>query len=557
MRDMATAAPALAVGIGVAFMAYGVASLLNLALTSQRQRLWVWITATCTAYLALCATLSNWMIDDAAITFAYSENLVRGFGLRLHPALAPEEGYSNTLWMLWLAALRALGVPITIGAKVSCLAIGVLTCVAVHFGATRLLQATETADTQPTASTERTTALVAAMVLCGAPYLVWSASGLEHGLQALAILVAAIAPLFWTHHLAATSIALCALVLVRPEAPLLVATCFGVHVFYALPRVGWLGAIRSNLLVALIPAVVWAGLIAFRLAYFGDPLPNPFYAKASDATFARVLNVVGGSWGYVLSWAFGSGFLIVIPPLARAIRRPVPLPIALILGLVASHLTFVLYAAGDWMGCWRFISPIIPALAVLVAWAYHAPVVRANPGGSTLAAGLTMAFLALGTTTQYLAFAAGPTTPYLVVTSVGQHFVDLAARLGVKEPKLAHHDAGGTSYLARIHLIDLGGLGNRAIAKHWDDPEFIAQYVLHEEAPDFIFGASQLFAAGRSLFWQRPEFDTLYVRLEFLNTPVMSSDLCHIKRSIVNEQALPPGISVERTNGVVSKVIVQ
>lgn len=567
----ASAAPDLAFGIAVSLFVFGLAALAcsSTSKSSGHVRTWPWLIASIASYIALCFPLAEWMIDDAAITFAYSENLVRGFGLRLHPSLPPEEGYSNTLWMLWLAALRALGVAIPAAAKVSCLALGVLTFVLVHMSIRKLrdssLAATAGSDANlPIDDRSAAPFLVANAVLLGAPYLVWSASGLEHGLQALTMLIAAVAPQLSTWPRTVTAAALSALVLVRPEAPLIVATCFAVRVGHSIPGRGLLVATRSNLMVALVPAICWAGLIGFRLAYFGDPLPNPFYVKATDATFTRVLNLFGGGWGYVLSWAFGSGILVVLPIVVGACKRPIPLPIALGAAMSAAHLSFVLYAAGDWMGCWRFISPIIPMLAVIVGWAYlperHFEGGPAKPGesrgGRRVVVALTLVVLALGTTKQYLAFASAPTTPYLVVKDIGERFVELGKRLGLNEPILAHHDAGGTSYGARIRLLDLGGLGNRTIAKHWKDADFISNYVLHEVAPDFVFGVAHNFAAGRSLFWQRPEFEENYVRVEFPGLPYMSSDLSHVKRALLDGKNLPPGIELVRNGQVISKVIV-
>ena len=76
------------------------------------------------SYLVLAWTLGSWMIDDAAITFAYSQNLIRGNGLVLHPNLPPEEGYSNTLWMLLVALPLLWGVKVSVTGKVLSLLLG-------------------------------------------------------------------------------------------------------------------------------------------------------------------------------------------------------------------------------------------------------------------------------------------------------------------------------------------------------------------------------------------------------------------------------------------------
>ena len=89
-----------------------------------------------------------------------------------------------------------------------------------------------------------------------------------------------------------------------------------------------------------------------------------------------------------------------------------------------------------------------------------------------------------------------PTTPFAKVARIGAQLAETGKALGVEAPSLAHHDAGGTTYRSDIRLIDLGGLGDRAVAKNMGNADFIAKYLFEEEKPTFIFGASHNFAAG-------------------------------------------------------------
>ena len=62
------------------------------------------------------------------------------------------------------------------------------------------------------------------MTVClGAPFLIWSSSGLEHSLQAVLFAVVVTAPLSPRFQRRLIGGALAALVLTRPEAPLMVA----------------------------------------------------------------------------------------------------------------------------------------------------------------------------------------------------------------------------------------------------------------------------------------------------------------------------------------------
>lgn len=47
----------------------------------------------------------SWVIDDAAISFAYARNLAAGNGLVAQPGTMPVEGFSNPLWVFAMALL--------------------------------------------------------------------------------------------------------------------------------------------------------------------------------------------------------------------------------------------------------------------------------------------------------------------------------------------------------------------------------------------------------------------------------------------------------------------
>jgi hypothetical protein len=59
--------------------------------------LFVWLTLLCYPFI----------IDDAFISFRYSENLVRGHGLVFNPG-ERVEGYTNFLWVMVMAGVYAL-----------------------------------------------------------------------------------------------------------------------------------------------------------------------------------------------------------------------------------------------------------------------------------------------------------------------------------------------------------------------------------------------------------------------------------------------------------------
>jgi hypothetical protein len=275
-------------------------------------------------------------------------------------------------------------------------------------------------------------------------------------------------------------------------------------------------------------------LMAFRLAYFHDPMSNPYYAKASDASWVRILNLVGGGWTYLGGWLGESrGWLVLPIVVLMAPFRRAAVSMQLAISICLGQMLFVLFVRGDWMGCYRFVSPVLPVLAVVVVGSLVEAGKRWVRLSSTIGLMVLTWFLGIGTVTQLSFFRSHPTTPTTVVAQIGRTFLDLGHRLGIERPTLAHHDAGGTTYDAGIDLVDLGGLGDRAVAKHMKDREFIRQYLFVDRRPTFIFGSTHVFAAGKTQFYRMPEFEA-YVRLRFPKRPYMRANLCHVRRDAIH-----------------------
>jgi hypothetical protein len=474
-------------------------------------------------YVSLTTCLSDWLIDDAAITFSYSKNLARGYGLVSNPGHAPEEGYSNTLWMLILAGARWMGADIAVTAKRAGIALGAVAVALALFVCARL------------AGKRLHFGLLAlGMTVClGTPFLIWSSSGLEHSLQAALLATVVIAPFSPRFERLLIGAALSALVLTRPETPLIVSFVGAVLILRDRSWSGARAATRRYWPALVAPAITWIALMAFRFAYFHDFMSNPYYAKATDANWLRVVNFVGAGWSYLSRWLADARTWLIVPLLLIAPFRRAALPYQLAVGICLAQLLFVLFVGGDWMGSYRFVSPILPLLAILVVYSAVEAGERWSRLSSTVGCLILVWFLGIGTLVQLSLFRAHPTTPTSVVAQIGRTFVDLGHRLGIEHPSLAHHDAGGTTYEAEIDLVDLGGLADRTVAKHMTDRAFMRKYIFEDRRPTFIFGANNVFAAGGTQFYLMPEFAE-YVPLRFPKRPFMTADLCHVRRDAIH-----------------------
>jgi len=281
--------------------------------------------------------LAAWLrfgIDDAFINFRYAANLAAGLGPVFNPG-ERVEGYTAPAWVLLLAGLHRLGAPLLGTAHVLGIAASAATVLA-----TGALAAALAPRLRVGAG-----ALAALLVALHPGVLFWTASGMETPVFMLLVLLS-VAAARWP----AAAGALCGLAaLTRPEAIL-----FGTGVGAALAATG-----GRRALARFAPGFAGplAALELFRLAYYGAPLPNTFYAKVG----LQVPHCLWYLWQFVRDggWVFAPALLALAGPQRRTA--------ALWLALVAAYGAWVVAIGGDVFAFHRFLVPVVPLLAVLAA----------------------------------------------------------------------------------------------------------------------------------------------------------------------------------------------
>ena len=214
--------------------------------------------------------VSAWVVDDAYITFRTVDNFVNGHGLTWNVA-ERVQSYSHPLWMLLMSVCFVFSSEFfyTSIALSAVLCVAAVVLLSLHFRA---------GDTPWKAP------LVVLLMVCSKAVMDYSSSGLENPLSHLLVLLfycrllahrgplAKLPPrqvqlLFFVAALAFLN----RMDTVLFYAPALVALAL-VHVRR--------GGIRfaGTLLLALAPAMLW---LVFSTFYYGFPLPNTAYAKAS------------------------------------------------------------------------------------------------------------------------------------------------------------------------------------------------------------------------------------------------------------------------------------
>jgi hypothetical protein len=398
-----------------------------------------------------------WISDDAFIALRYSERLVAGKGLTWDDG-PPVEGYSNLLWILLCAALRPFG----LGWIAIAQGLGIAATVATFavFVRTPLLDSK--------GQVARASVWLLAAV---APLGLWAIGGLEGPLTMLLISFAYVKVGELLVDPAREALRRCTLaggaftllVLCRSEGPLWVA--FAAIAVLLCARRGPAGErhlVWRRLLVLVGPAVLAVlAQLAFRLAYYGEWVPNTAHAKlaSSPATMA-IGKLYVDSAAHVLRGLWIPAAIGLVLGLGDRRLRPVTLLCAVAL---ATWVGYVLWIGGDWYPLGRYLQGAY-GLLVLLAGIGLLRLARWR-GGAVLAWLLVASGIGLGRWDAHL----DPADPYQRVSdwewrgrAVGEW---MGRAFGRQRPLLALDPAGAVPFYSGLPCLDMLGLCDSTIAK--------------------------------------------------------------------------------------------
>ena len=323
--------------------------------------------------LSWLAAVSWFLTDDAFISFRYARNLLEGHGL-VYNVGERVEGYSNFLWTIELAAIwRVFGIPPEDAAPWLSVAFTAATLAAMAWWIAHL----------PNLPRRRLVMWMSLGLVCSsATFAVrTSGGGLETRQFTFFIVLAVV--LLTTHRnsrrgllAASTSLALASLT--RPEGPMIAVSCFawfilqsilsqkrtpvdqtegnpasptahaGAFVVHLLARIRSIAdriAWRDLLcLIAPFAAIVCAHFL-FRYTYYGEWLPNTYYAK-----FVRPWYDMGIL--YLAAAALDTGLYLLLPLAGvgiwgrwRANREDVAFVLPLL--CILPHMHYLMRIGGD------------------------------------------------------------------------------------------------------------------------------------------------------------------------------------------------------------------
>lgn len=337
------------------------------------------------------AVFYGFTCDDAYITVRYADHLLRGEGLVFNPG-ERVEGFSSPLHLLLLSVVGVLGVALIEAAKVLGLAAAAVAAACTVALARRLGAAPLVAGAVGLAvglhpgvlyyaSSGMETTLYLALVAGAALRLAIELTGPQSPAPGARRPVS-----LWLLGAAAVT---------RPEGALLLAVACAARLWRARPGGGRaLAAEVLRSLVAWLPLACW---LAFRLAYYGEWLPNVYYAKPSGLGLG--LDGVGAGLVYLHEAIMGGGTYLALGAALAALALPglrPRAPIAMVLLLAGAQGAFAVHTTGDWMLEARYALPAVPLMLAAAAAGLTAIAVRRRALRPVVALACAALVIALG-----------------------------------------------------------------------------------------------------------------------------------------------------------------
>lgn len=421
------------------------------------------IVAAIIFVLTLLAWSNRFIQDDAFISFRYADNLVSGHGL-VWNAGERIEGYTNFLWTLLMAVPLALK----------------LDPVPVSFIVGLILFACSLIMTYRCANLicDSKWGCVVAVVLLGTNYTFssFATGGLETQLQAFLfitctyLVVRAWNENRWTPRILLTlSLCTSAAVLTRPEAVMLLVVLYPVTLYYVMNEKALRSKRLARVSILLLPsAAIIGSWVLWKIHYYGDILPNPYYVKVGSIhSWRRGTHYL---YSFLVSyWLFPFPFIAVA--MIRRITGKINNTIILFMLILTLWTFYLIGVSGGFME-YRHLVPVLPLIMLSVVWLIYNAI-----RNRTVQAVLVITVLA-GSLFHALTFENsrirwGITPISLLdaqIDAYDQDWDEVGRALGrvfdhSPDIMIATTASGAIPFYSRLRTVDMLGLNDRTVAR--------------------------------------------------------------------------------------------
>jgi hypothetical protein len=304
----------------------------------------------------------RWISDDAFITMRYVKNFVEGNGL-VYNVGERVEGYTHFLWLMVLAASKAIGFdPVDASMWLG---------IAAYAGILILLLAISLREYKKNPN-RIWLPIAAALFALNYDTAEWASGGLETSFYTLLVLGAFY---LWFYsrfseqrRLLLTGITLMLISLTRPDGVLFTATAVVLLTVMGLRNKQSILSLSKNIGILVLPSIV-IGIpyLIWKYNYYGDILPLTYYAKSADENYFNQ--------GFFYIWLyfrvhFTSAIALIVSSFVLLRKNPNGKTsndesyrgspsTASLTAIVIYLILFVARVGGDFMFA-RFIIPVVP-----------------------------------------------------------------------------------------------------------------------------------------------------------------------------------------------------
>lgn len=296
------------------------------------------------------------LFDDSMISMRYAKNLSEGNGLVWNPGGEEVEGFTNPLWVLYMAVFHLFPIPVS---KVSLF-------IQISGGLFLILSLFVVAKMPQFLFTDSHFHSITAVILTAfyLPLNNWSLQGTEAGVLTFLVVVAVWIALRrldngrftpWLYVLLGVG------TLVRMD---MVVSFLAITIFLVAVDSQHRG--RHLLWGGLVLLASLGGQTAFRLWYYHDVLPNTYYLKLTGyPLLLRLTRGLAVTWDFVARMSVPLFLLPFALLFFKRDRR-----ILLLVSVFLAQLAYSIYVGGDaweyWGGSNRYVSIVMPLFFILL-----------------------------------------------------------------------------------------------------------------------------------------------------------------------------------------------
>jgi hypothetical protein len=259
---------------------------------------------------------------------------------------------------------------------------------------------------------------------------------------------------------------------------------------------------------------IWAlpvGYLVFRLFYFGQWLPNTYYAKVGASIGERLYSGI----------SYSSPIILCLFPLGWALRKESSVLLWALFSGVIGECILVVAGGGDWMNWGRLLNPMLPPLLLLCC-------TQIRKGEWVVLLSLVFLYPFYTPPKAWISMLQGETLPTAGFQEGGLHNTskkiaeDIRANLLIGSTIAINHAGFLPYYLPEYRFIDMTGLNDAHIAHNTTgglhqkyDPEYVLS-----KTPDLILLNSRFLPSkepfllqywgGGTALYEHPRFATNY-----------------------------------------------